>query len=77
MNRLNYLRYCKNEILNHFLQWPSFWLNRGFAKPTNVAFAMSTGRCFFRCKMCDRWKEEWKIKTISLEERKKVFSPVL
>ena len=71
MNKLNYLRYCKNEILNHFLQWPTFWSNRGLAKPTNVAFAMSGGKCFFRCKMCDRWKEDWGMKTIPLEEKKR------
>ncbi len=72
MNKLNFFRLCKNEILNHFLQLPSFWLNHGFGKPTNVAFGISDG-CFFKCKMCDRWKEERKTKTLSLEEKKKVL----
>ncbi len=72
MNRLNFFRLCKNEILKHFLQLPSFWLNHGFAKPTNISFGISEG-CFFRCKMCDRWKEERKTKTLSLEEKKKVL----
>lgn len=73
MNKLKYLRYVKNEVLNHFLQWPSFWFNNGFAKPTNVTLVMSGGGCFFKCKMCDRWKEKWDVKAMSLEEKKRVL----